>query len=80
MLDLEQIKLLLRAAGISKLKTKIDTNNEGVEFDYVFRGKPGKKLITFREIENVLSIGEQSPSMSIAQRAGCVMDARDELK
>ncbi len=80
MLDLKQIKLLLRAAGISKLKAKIDTNNEAVKFDYVFRGKPDKKVITFREIENVLSIGEQSPSMSIAQRAGCVLDTRQELE
>lgn len=88
MIDLKQIKTILQVAGISELKLKIDKDHENIEFDYVFRGKPGKKNITFREIESILSIGrpkvpdksEKSPSMSVAQRAGCVLDTKQELE
>jgi len=87
MVNFEQIKILIQAAGITILKVKFDGANQLVNISYVFKGKPVKKVITFQEIEIVLlgkpkvqDNSKQSPSMSVAQRAGCVLDVRQELK
>ena len=40
-----------------------DYEKEFVHFDYVFKGKPGKKRISYEEIINSLTIGPPGPSI-----------------
>ena len=78
MIDLNNVKTLLKVAGITQLKISFDEKQHLVNAEYVFRGVPGAKQMTYREIIDNLSIGV--PDMSLAQRAGCVLDVDDELK
>ena len=57
MLPLQHIKVLLTTAGISKLKIDFDGELQIVNAEYVFRGVPGHKQITWEEIINSLKIG-----------------------
>ena len=58
MLDLKNITTILNLAGISKLQVSFDEKHRTVNADYVFKGQPGKKKITYEEIINSLSIGQ----------------------
>lgn len=78
MIDFNSIKTILKVAGITHLKISFDEKQHLVNVDYVFRGVPGTKQMTYQEIIDNLSIGV--PDMSLAQRAGCVVDFNDELE
>ena len=56
MITLGSIKIILQTAGISRLKISFDGELQIVIAEYVFRGKPGHKQITWEEIINSLEI------------------------
>ena len=76
MVDFNSIKTILKVAGITQLKISFDEKQQFVNAEYVFKGVPGVKQMTYREIIDNLSIGV--PDMSLAQRAGCLMDFDDD--
>ena len=57
MIDLNHIKIILQTAGISRLKISFDGDLQVVNAEYVFRGKPGHKKITYQEVIDSLNIG-----------------------
>jgi len=57
MIGLNNIKIILQTAGISRLKISFDGELQVVNVEYVFRGKPGHKQITWEEIIKCLTIG-----------------------
>lgn len=57
MINLQTIKIMLTTAGISRLKIDFDEEQKHVNADYIFRGVPGNKQITYQEIIDSLSIG-----------------------
>lgn len=74
MITLGSIKILLTTAGISRLKIDFDDEHKHVNAEYVFRGVPGTKQITYQEIIESLTIG------LTRQPVGPVMDVDQELK
>ena len=64
MIDLSNIKTILQVAGINQLKVEFDNNYQVVIAEYVFKGKPGKKSITYQEIINSLTIGHPGPPVA----------------
>ena len=56
MISLNNIKIILQTAGISQLKISFDGELQIIDAEYVFRGKPGHKKITWEEIINSLEI------------------------
>lgn len=74
MIDLNNIKIILQTAGISRLKINFDGELQIVNAEYVFRGVPGHKQITWEEIINSLKIGLPE------EPAGATMDIEQELK
>lgn len=61
MLDLKNIKTILNLAGISQLQISFDEEHRTVNADYVFKGQPGKKKLTYQEIIDSLTIGLPGP-------------------
>ena len=64
MIDLTNIKTILRFAGVNSMMIKFDKEKEIVTIWYVFKSEPGKKEITYQEIEKLLSIGHPGPAVS----------------
>jgi len=61
MIDLKQIKTILQVAGISRLKIGFVGSYRVVNVEYVFKGKPGTKQITYQEIIDSFTIGMPGP-------------------
>lgn len=57
MIDLNNIKTILQVAGISRLKIQFNDSQKYVRVDYVFKGIPYTKRITYQEIIDSLTIG-----------------------
>ncbi len=57
MFDLSNIKTILKVAGINQLEIQFDDEHQLVNAEYVFRGKPGTKRITYQEVIDSLTIG-----------------------
>ena len=57
MITLETIKIMLTTAGISRLKIEFDDERKLVNADYIFRGVPGTRRITYQEIIDGFTIG-----------------------
>ena len=57
MIDLNSIQTILKVAGITKLKIEFDGELQIVNAEYIFRGVPGHKQITWEEIISSLTIG-----------------------
>ena len=57
MISLESIKVMLTVAGVSRLKIDFDDERKLVNADYVFKGVPGTRRITYQEIINGFTIG-----------------------
>ena len=57
MINLNNIKIILQTAGISQLKISFDGEFQIIDAEYVFRGKPGHKKITYQEVIDSLNIG-----------------------
>lgn len=76
MITLQNVKILLTAAGISRLKIDF---NDIIDFDhdqedpsyikveYVFRGVSGSRRITYQEIKDSLTIGPAEQSADCSQ-------------
>ena len=64
MIDFNKIKAILNLAGISQLQISFDEEQSIVNADYVFKGQPGKKKITYQEIIDSLAIGQPVPPVS----------------
>ncbi len=74
MIDFANVKAILRLAGITKLKLTFDGDLQNVIAEYVFKGAPGHKQITWEEIIDNLTIGQPE------QPASPELDAGRELK
>jgi len=61
MLNLSNIKTILNLASISQLQISFDEEHRIVNADYVYKGQPGKKQITYQEIIDGFSIGQPGP-------------------
>ena len=71
MIDLSNIKTILQVAGINQLQIQFDDDHQLVNAEYVFKGKPGTRQITYEEIIKLLSIGHPGPAISAGPaRAG----------
>jgi len=64
MLDLTNIKTILKMAGINQLQISFDEKHRTVNADYVFNGQPGKKQFTYEEMIDSLAIGQPVPPAS----------------
>lgn len=64
MIDLSNIRTILQIAGINQMKIAFDDKSQLVNVEYVFRGKPSKKEITYQEVVKLLSIGHPGPAVS----------------
>lgn len=64
MVDLNNIKTILQVAGINQLKIQFDDDQQLVNVEYVFRGKPGTRQLTYDEIIKLLTIGHPGPAVS----------------
>lgn len=62
-MDFGNIKTILRVAGINRLQIQFDDEQQLVNAEYVFKGKPGTKRITYKEIIKLLSIGYPEPGL-----------------
>ena len=58
MLNLSNIKTILNLASISQLQISFDEEHRIVNADYVYKGQPGKKQITYQEMIDSLAIGQ----------------------
>ncbi len=70
MVDLKQVKAIMRLAGITKLKLTFDGYLQIVNAEYVFKGAPGHKQITWEEIIDNLTIGQPEQPASPELDAG----------
>lgn len=71
--DLKSIRKLLIVSGLSRLKIDFDNDHDLVNIEYVFRGTPGTRQITYQEIIDNLTIA--LPSVPVGQ----VIDDRQKL-
>lgn len=58
MINLNNIKAILKLAGVSRLEIDFDNENECVNVVYIFKGTLGARKITYLEIINSLTIGQ----------------------
>ncbi len=57
MIELNHIRMMLMTMGISRLKIDFDDERKLVNAEYIFRGKPSTRQITYQEIIDSLNIG-----------------------
>ncbi len=74
MIDLTQIKTILKLSGITGLKIEFDEEQKQITAHYIFRGIVGIRQITYQEIIDSLVIG--LPEQPLSR----VVDVGRELK
>lgn len=61
MINLGSVKILLKAAGVSKLTIDFNEEQKCVNAAYIFKGSLSTKKITYQEIIDSLTIGLPKP-------------------